>query len=124
MRRAAAAAARLARLHARIANLRADALHKATSMLAGRYETVVVEDLNVAGMTRNRRLARALGSGVRAARRTLAYRPPGTAGRSSPPTSRYPSTKTCSGCRQAKAKLALAERTYRCNGCGLVITGT
>jgi putative transposase len=53
-------AARLARLHARIANLRADALHKATSMLAAGYETVVVEDLNVAGMTRNRRLARSI----------------------------------------------------------------
>ncbi len=52
--------ARLARIHARIANVRADALHKATSMLAVRYETVVAEDLNVAGMTRNRKLARAI----------------------------------------------------------------
>ncbi len=47
-------AARLARIHARIASLRADALHKATTRLAARYETVVVEDLNVAGMTANR----------------------------------------------------------------------
>ena len=47
-------AARLARLHARIAGIRADALHKATAGLAARYETVVAEDLNVAGMTRNR----------------------------------------------------------------------
>src|SRR5206468_3769061 len=52
--------ARLARIHAQIANVRADALHKATSMLAVRYETVVAEDLNVAGMTRNRKLARAI----------------------------------------------------------------
>ena len=42
-------AARLARIHARIANLRADALHKATSALAARYETVVVEDLKSPG---------------------------------------------------------------------------
>src|SRR5260370_3540924 len=53
-------AARLARIHARIANVRADDLHKATSGLARRYETVVAEDLNVAGMTRNRKLARAI----------------------------------------------------------------
>jgi hypothetical protein len=66
-------AARLARLHARIASIRADALHQATSMLAARYETVVAEDLNVAGMTRNRRLARAISDqGFGAARRLLA----------------------------------------------------
>ncbi len=53
-------AAALARIHARLANVRADALHKATSDVAGRYATVVAEDLNVAGMIRNRRLARAL----------------------------------------------------------------
>ena len=53
-------AVRLARLHARIANIRADSLQKATSMLAERYEIVVVEDLNVTGMTRNHRLARAI----------------------------------------------------------------
>ncbi len=51
-------ARRLARIHARIANLRLDAVHKATTWLAARYEAVVVEDLNVVGMLRNRRLAR------------------------------------------------------------------
>ena len=51
-------AAGLARIHAKIANVRGDALHKATSGLAAQYETIVVEDLNVAGMIRNWRLAR------------------------------------------------------------------
>jgi len=68
-------AARLGRLHARVASLRADALHKATTRLAARYETVVVEDLNVAGMTANRRLARAVSDqGFGAARRMLGYK--------------------------------------------------
>ena len=53
-------AAKLARIHARVANIRADVLHKGTSALAREYETVVVEDLNVSGMTRNRKLARAI----------------------------------------------------------------
>ncbi|MGH7735596.1 MAG: RNA-guided endonuclease TnpB family protein, partial [Gemmatimonadales bacterium] len=53
-------AVRLARIHARVASVRSDALHKATTGLAARYETIVAEDLNVAGMTRNRRLARAI----------------------------------------------------------------
>ncbi|HSO52532.1 MAG TPA: zinc ribbon domain-containing protein, partial [Actinomycetes bacterium] len=33
----------------------------------------------------------------------------------------YASSKTCSGCGVAKAKLSLAERTFRCQGCGLVL---
>jgi IS605 OrfB family transposase len=63
------------RLHARIASIRADALHKATTMLAVRYESVAVEDLNVAGMTRNRTLARAVtDQGLGGVRRMLAYK--------------------------------------------------
>jgi putative transposase len=68
-------AARLARIHARAANIRADALHKATSDLAVRYETIVAEDLNVTGMLANRRLARAVaGQGFGTARRMLSYK--------------------------------------------------
>ena len=52
--------ARLARVHARAANLRRDALHKLTTSLATQHGTIVVEQLNLAGMARNRRLARAL----------------------------------------------------------------
>jgi putative transposase len=114
-------AARLARLHARIANLRADALHKATSALAARYETVVAEDLNVAGMTRNRRLARAVADqGFGAARRMLGYKSAWNGGTLILASRWYPSSKICSGCGTVKAKLALSERVYRCDTCGLV----
>ncbi|PZN06998.1 MAG: transposase, partial [Bacillota bacterium] len=51
---------RLARLHARVRNLRQDALHKLTHHLASTYGVVVVEQLHVAGMMKNRRLARVL----------------------------------------------------------------
>ncbi len=50
----------VARQHARVANARRDGLHKISTMLAGRYGTVVVEDLNLAGMLKNRRLSRAI----------------------------------------------------------------
>jgi putative transposase len=114
-------AARLARLHARIANLRADAVHKATSMLAARYETVVIEDLNVAGMTRNHRLARAISDqGFGAARRMLGYKTAWNGGTLITADRWYPSSKTCSGCGTVKAKLPLSERTYRCDACGLI----
>ena len=45
---------RVAKLHARVADVRADAIHKATAMIARNYDTVCIEDLNVAGMVKNR----------------------------------------------------------------------
>jgi len=113
-------AARLARIHARVATVRADALHKATSSLAARYENVVAEDLNVAGMTRNRRLARAIADqGFGMARRMLGYKTSWNGGYLLLAGRWYPSSKMCSGCGAVKAKLPLSERTYRCD-CGLV----
>jgi putative transposase len=114
-------AARLARIHARVASIRGDALHKATSMLAARYETVVAEDLNVAGLTRNRRLARAIADqGFGRARRMLGYKTTWNGGRLVLADRFYPSSKACSGCGTVKAKLALSERTFTCEACGLV----
>jgi len=43
---------RVARLHARVADVRADAIHKATTMIASNYSVVCIEDLNVAGMVK------------------------------------------------------------------------
>jgi putative transposase len=114
------AAARLARIHARVGSVRADALHKATSGLVRRYETVVIEDLNVAGMLRNRALARAVSdAGFGQARRMLAYKTTWNAGKLVLADQWFPSSKLCSGCGAVKAKLPLSERTYRCD-CGLV----
>jgi putative transposase len=115
-------AARLARIHARVADVRADALHKATTGLARRYETVVAEDLNVAGMTRNRRLARAIADqGFGQARRMLGYKTAWAGGTLIIASRWFPSSKTCSGCGAVKAKLALSERTYICTSCGLIL---
>jgi putative transposase len=116
------AAARLSRIHARVVSVRTDALHKVTSDLARHYETVVAEDLNVAGMTRNRRLARAIGDqGLGQARRMLAYKTTWNGGRLILADRWFPSSKTCSGCGAVKAKLALSERTYVCEACGLIL---
>jgi len=105
-----------------VANVRADALHKATSELARQYETVVAEDLNVAGMVRNRALARAISDqGFGQARRMFAYKTIWNGGRLITAGRFYPSSKTCSGCGAVKAKLALSERTYVCTACGLVL---
>jgi putative transposase len=119
---AAKVAAKLARHHARVADLRADALHKATSDLAIRCETVVVEDLNVTGMLANRRLARAVADAAFGqTRRLLDYKTTWNGGHLIVANRWYPSSKTCSGCGRRKPNLTLAERTYRCEACGLTL---
>ena len=116
------AAVRLARLHARVASVRVDALHKATTALASQYETVVIEDLNVVGLVRNRHLASAIvDQGFGQARRMLGYKTTWHGGALVIADRWFPSSKTCSGCGAVKAKLTLSERTYRCMSCGLVL---
>jgi putative transposase len=121
-RRRKLARRRLARAHARAANLRRDALHKLTTTLANEHATVVVEHLNIAGMARNRRLARALADmGLAELRRMLAYKTTWYGSRLVVANRFYPSSKTCSACGWVKAKLTLAERTFTCEVCGMRI---
>ena len=110
---------RVARLYARVTDARMDAINKATTLIAGNYSVVCVEDLNVAGMVKNRHLARSLSDAALGEfRRQLEYK-----------TARYgavlrvvgrwfPSSKTCSNCGAVKAKLSLSERTFNCDACG------
>jgi len=91
-------------------------------MLAARYETIVAEDLDVSGMTKNHNLAGAIGDqGFGQIRRMLAYKTVWNGGTLVLAGRFYPSSKTCSDCGTVKAKLALSERTYQCDNCGLVI---
>jgi putative transposase len=99
---------RLGRAHAKVANIRRDALHHLTSALATTYETVVVERLNVAGMLKNRRLARQLAdAGFGELRRQLGYKTAWAGGTLVLADTFFPSSKTCSGCGHVKAKLPL-----------------
>jgi putative transposase len=115
------AAKRLAKLHKRIRDIRQDWLHKATTKLCQENQLVVCEDLNVAGMLRNRRLARALSDAILGeVTRQLAYKAP-MYGTTFVQIDRwYPSSKTCSGCGSVKESLKLSERTYVCTECGLI----
>jgi putative transposase len=110
------------RVHHRVANLRADALHKLTTGPARQYGHVVVEDLNVAGMLRNRRLARRIGdAGFGEIRRQLAYKTGWNGGLLHVADRWFPSSKTCSGCGAVKAKLPLHVRVFDCDRCPLVM---
>jgi IS605 OrfB family transposase len=116
------AAAAVAAAHGRVADIRRDSQHKLTTGLVARYGTVVVEDLNVAGMVKNRRLARAISdAGFGEIRRQIEYKAVWRGGRVIVADRWFASSKTCSGCDAVKTKLLLSERTYVCVACGLVI---
>ena len=120
--RRAKARAKVARLHARVANQRLDAIHKVTTMIARTYSTVCIEDLNVAGMVKNRRLAKAVSDAAFGEfRRQLEYKTARSGAALRVIDRWYPSSKTCSACGAVKAKLSLSERVYRCDACGLSI---
>ena len=111
---------RVARLHARVADVRADAIHKATTMIARNYSVVCVEDLNVAGMLKNRHLARSVSDAALGEfRRQLEYKTARSGAVLRVVDRWYPSSKTCSNCGVVKAKLSLSERTFNCDACGL-----
>ncbi len=66
---------RVSALHTRVGNARRDGLHKLTTRLVRDHDTIVIEDLNVAGMVHNRRLARAIsGLGMAEFRRQVEYK--------------------------------------------------
>ena len=112
----------LARTYRRAACIRADTMHKLTTRLARTYGTIVVERLHVAGMMRNRRLARAIAdAGLGALRRKLRYKCQWYGSRLIEADTFFPSSKLCSRCGTAKATLALSERVFRCEHCGAVV---
>jgi IS605 OrfB family transposase len=105
-----------------VSNLRRDGLHKLTSRLAREYGTVVVEDLNVAGMVRHRKLAKAMyDCGFATIRTMLGYKTTWNGGRLVTANRWFPSSKTCSDCGVVKAKLPLRARTFKCDACGIVL---
>ena len=120
--RRAKARAKVARIHAHVANQRLDAMHKATTWLAGTYSEISIEDLNVAGMARNHHLAKAVSdASFGEFRRQLEYKTARTGAALRVIDRWYPSSKTCSNCGAVKAKLSLSERVFHCDGCGLVM---
>jgi putative transposase len=115
----AKAAAKVVRAHRKVRSARRDYLHRASTNLVRCADTIVIEDLNVSGMIRNRRLARAISDcGWGEFRRQLEYKCE-RYGRELVIIDRwYPSSKTCSGCGHLLAELSLSTRHWTCPGCG------
>jgi putative transposase len=114
--------AKIAKQHARIATIRKDASHKLTSYLVKNHALVAIEDLHVAGMLKNHKLAQPVSdSNFGEIRRQLEYKSAYHGTHLVMIDRFYPSSKTCSGCGYIKPELSLSERTYVCEDCGMVL---
>lgn len=111
---------KLARQHWRVACVRNDAIHKATTAITKRAAVLGIESLNVAGMLKNHRLAGALSDvGLSEFHRQLEYKMKWHGGVVMRADRFFPSSKKCSSCGRTKDKLLLSERIFRCE-CGFV----
>ena len=112
---------KVAKLHYRIKCIRQDALHKLTSFLVNTFTLIGIEDLNVSGMMKNRKLARAVADvGMHEFKRQLAYKAQLNGVRIVMADRWFPSSKTCSECGWLKPTLELSEREWICQECGCV----
>jgi len=110
---------RLARFELRIADIRRDAQHKATTMLARTKSVIGVESLNVTGLLKSHRVAKRLAdAGIGGFLRQLEYKTKWNGGIIVEADPFFPSTKRCSSCGTIKDKMPLSERTYKCESCG------
>ena len=110
---------KLGRLHARIATIRTDGLHKLTTRLAQTYQQIVLEDLHVKGMVQNRKLARAISDmGLGMFRRLLTYKAEVSGTEIIVADRWFPSSKLCLACGSPHETLTLADRVFVCPSCG------
>ncbi|HEX7161758.1 MAG TPA: RNA-guided endonuclease TnpB family protein [Trebonia sp.] len=115
----ARAKAKVARAHRKVRAARADFLHKASTRLVRQNDVIAVEDLNVKGMVRNRKLARVISDCGWGTFRQMAEYKAARAGRTVITVDRwFPSSKTCSACGHLLAGLSLKTRHWSCPSCG------
>jgi transposase, IS605 OrfB family, central region len=113
------AALALARLHRKVKNLRRDFLHKFTTWLARTKPVVVVEDLNVKGLSRGplSRFVADVGWGTFL--RMLEYKAKWYGATLIVAPRSFPSTRLCSRCGHLQGRMPLSQRVFRCQACGL-----
>ncbi|TKI57330.1 IS200/IS605 family element transposase accessory protein TnpB [Brevibacillus antibioticus] len=111
---------KVAKLHEKITNQRKDFLHKKSYNLAKTYDCIVIEDLNMKGMSQALNFGKSVADnawGMFTA--FLQYKLEEQGKRLIKIDKWFPSSKTCSCCGQIKESLSLSERTFHCD-CGFV----
>src|SRR5262249_31004751 len=108
----------LSRAHYRVACLRADAHHKATTQIARKAALIGIEDLNVAGMLKNSRLAQAVSdASLSEFHRQLRYKAAWYGGTVFAIDRFFPSSRIHNSCGGYKQDLELSDRTWTCPAC-------
>lgn len=111
------------KLHKHLDNIRTDNRQKVTTEIAKtKPSRVVMEDLNIKGMMKNKHLSKAIAQqGLYEFKLIMQYKCKRQGTEFIKADKWYPSSKTCSECGHVKPKLSLSEREYRCENCGAVI---
>ncbi|MFD8323075.1 RNA-guided endonuclease InsQ/TnpB family protein [Kitasatospora purpeofusca] len=109
---------KVGRAHARIADRRRDFLHKLTTRLVRENQTIVIEDLTVRNMLKNRKLARAISDSSWTEMRSMLEYKADWYGREVIAVDRwFPSSKLCSTCGTLQSRMPLNVREWTC-ACG------
>ncbi len=112
------AATKLGRHHHHVANVRRHFLHQVSNELVKTHDRLVIENLHVAGMLRNHRLARAISdAGWAEFARLLGYKHAWRGGQLAVADRWYPSSRLCPACGAIHGDMTLADRVFTC-GCG------
>ncbi|EAI4070547.1 transposase, partial [Campylobacter jejuni] len=116
------ASIKLNKLHSKISNIRADFLHKLSSLIIRNFNYIGLEDLNIKGMLKNHHLSKAISDvSFYEFKRMLSYKSQYHKRKIIEAPRFYPSSKTCSSCKSIKEDLKLKDRIYHCKECGLSI---
>lgn len=109
---------RLAKLHAKISNIRKDSLHKLTTKLVANYVGISIEDLNIKGMMKNHKLAGAIADcGFGIFKQQLEYKTEISGSKLYYVNRFYASSKICSYCDVKNRELKLSQRKWQCSSC-------
>jgi len=113
---------KVARIHNKIANQRKTYIHQITAELVQEYDFIAIEDLNVAGMLKNHKLAKSISdASFSLFYNTLSYKA-AWYGKEVVKIDRwFASSKTCSCCGWVDENLTLADRVFHCKACGLIL---
>lgn len=110
---------KVAKIHEKIANSRRHFLHDLSSWTVKNFDTIAIENLNVKGMVRNRKLSKAISDASWSEFfRQLNYKSEWYAKSLVAVDRFFPSSKTCNYCGYLHETLPLNVREWDCHGCG------
>lgn len=114
-------AMKIARLHRRIAHIRANTLHHISCALTDKFGVIAVENLNIKGMVKNKKLARQIAEmGWGELIRQLIYKADWKGGLVEKVPRFFPSSQLCNDCGEKHPSLTLKDRIFTCPHCGAV----